>query len=94
MDKDTTWEAHADGELDEMEEPPLVAPDDHERRVMICRSCHLPRVFRRRKPRHSLHFALSIGTLGLWLPVWGLLIILQRFHAWDCTVCGIHQRND
>ena len=60
---------------------------------MRCRACHLPRVFRRRKTRHPLHFVLSIGTLGLWLPIWGILILLQALQPWTCTVCGIHQRN-
>lgn len=67
--------------------------DDQERRTMLCRRCHLPRVFERRKTRHSFHFMLALGTLGLWLPVWGTVIILQLLKPWKCTACGIHQRN-
>ena len=59
---------------------------------MACRRCELPRVFRRRRIRHALHFALALGTLGAWLPVWGLMIALQRLKPWSCTVCGRHQR--
>jgi hypothetical protein len=96
VDKDTIWEAHGTDEPADLpeEESPLTPVDDQERRTMLCRSCHLPRVFRRRRIRHSLHFVFAIGTLGLWLPVWGLLIILQHFKPWACTVCGVHRRND
>jgi hypothetical protein len=93
VEKDTIWEAHVADEPAEIEEPSLVPVDDDERRTMLCRSCRLPRVFRRRKIRHSLHFIFALGTLGLWLPVWGILIVLQRFKPWACTACGAHQRD-
>jgi hypothetical protein len=67
--------------------------DAEERRTMLCRACHLPRVFQRRKTHHSFHFMLALGTLGLWLPVWGILIILQLLQPWTCTVCRTHQNN-
>jgi hypothetical protein len=65
-----------------------------EYRALSCQRCGLPRVFRRRRVRHSLHFMLALATVGLWLPVWGLIIILQGFNPWVCTVCGVHQRRN
>jgi hypothetical protein len=95
VDKDAIWEAHAVAESpDDFEEPSLIPPDDDEHRVMLCRSCRLSRVFGRRKTRHSVHFMLALGTLGLWLPFWGFLIVLQRFKPWTCSACGVHQRDD
>lgn len=67
--------------------------EDHERRTLLCHRCHLPRVFRRRKTRHSLHFILALGTIGLWLPVWGVAILMQILRPWTCTACGSHQRD-
>jgi hypothetical protein len=58
---------------------------------MLCRRCKLPRVFRRRRIRHPLHFLLAIGTLGAWLPVWGVINLMQYLKPWSCTVCGKHQ---
>jgi hypothetical protein len=37
---------------------------------------------------------LAIGTLGGWLPVWGIIILLQALKPWNCTVCGVHQRHN
>ncbi len=93
MEKDTIWEAHIADEPAGIEEEPLIPPDDHEHRVMLCRSCHLPRVFHRRRTRHSFHFAFALGTLGLWLPVWGIILILHRFKPWACAICGVHQQD-
>ncbi len=78
---------------DGADDPPLIPPDDNEHRVMFCRSCDIPRVFNRRKTRHRLHFCLSLGTLGGWLPFWGAIILFQRFKPWTCSVCRAHQRN-
>jgi len=93
VDKDTIWEAEELGGDAEEDESPPIPWDDQERRSMRCRKCDLPRVFRRRRTRHSLHFILAIGTLGIWLPVWGILILLQRNKPWTCPVCGVHQRS-
>ena len=78
----------------DQDEEEIPAPwDSQERATMLCRDCQLPRVFRRRKIHHSFHFMLALGTLGFWLPVWGVLIVLQWLKPWTCTVCGVHQRN-
>ncbi len=94
MDKDTIWVAHESDDPGDIDEPPPIPSGGDEHRVMLCRRCHLPRVFRRRGTRHSVHFMLALGTLGLWLPVWGIVIIHQRLKPWTCSVCGVHQRND
>jgi hypothetical protein len=92
VDKDTIWEATASKEKAGPDEEPEIPWKSDENRTMRCRRCHLPRVFRRRKTRHSFHFLLSFATLGLWLPVWGVVIILQLLKPWMCSVCGVHQR--
>lgn len=94
MDKDAISEARSGADADNPEETPDALPwEDHERRTMLCRRCHLPRVFRRRKTRHSLHFVLSIGTIGIWLPFWGIAMLTQWLKPWTCKVCGAHQRD-
>jgi hypothetical protein len=91
VENDSTPESELASDFDDEEIP---APwDTQERATMLRRVCHLPRVFRRRKIHHSFHFMLALGTLGLWLPVWGILIILQLLKPWTCTVCSVHQRN-
>ncbi|HEX4084213.1 MAG TPA: hypothetical protein VHY22_04830 [Chthoniobacteraceae bacterium] len=91
MERDTIPDEPLTG--DAMEDRPHIPWDDDEHRVMTCHTCKLPRVFNRRKTRHSLHFLLSIGTIGLWLPFWGLLIIHQALKPWTCSVCRRRQRN-
>lgn len=36
--------------------------------------------FRRRNLNHGLHAALTLGSLGLWLPVWVALSLI--FEGW------------
>ena len=91
MDRDTIPETPVGGEADR---PPHIPWDDDEHRTLWCRACGLPRVFRRRRIRHSVHFMLALGTVGLWLPVWGIVIILQALKPWTCTACGVHQRHN
>ncbi len=91
MDKITTRGAPSDADAEVT--PGELPWEDHERRTMLCHKCQLPRVFRRRKTRHSLHFALSIGTIGLWLPAWAIAIAMQFLKPWTCTRCGKHQRD-
>jgi hypothetical protein len=59
---------------------------------MVCRTCGRPRVFRRRRVNNPRHFMLSIGTLGAWLPIWGIILIVQLFKKWTCIVCKSQQR--
>jgi hypothetical protein len=92
--KDTIWEKQVADDPDDDLDIDLIPWDDQERRSMQCRSCLLPRVFRRRRTRHSLHFLFALGTLGLALPIWGINIILQLLKPWTCSVCGRHQRDN
>ena len=89
---DRNREAPMGGEAVEAGNSPSLLWNDHEHRALSCRKCGLPRVFRRRKIRHSIHFMLALGSVGLWLPVWGVMIILGMVRPWTCTVCGGHQR--
>jgi hypothetical protein len=82
------------------EDTTLAGPEDElggtpwigeENRTMRCRNCKLPRVFQRRRIRHSLHFLLAFATLGIWLPVWGLIVTFQLIRPWTCTFCGSNQ---
>jgi hypothetical protein len=91
--KDTIWEAKVAADSAGPDDSQPIPWEDQERRAMLCRSCHLPRVFRRRRTHHSIHFILSLITFGVWLPVWGINIILQLRKPWTCSVCGIHQRD-
>jgi hypothetical protein len=75
------------------DERPHMPWDDDEHRVMSCRACGLPRVFTRRKTRHSMHFLISLATLCVWLPFWALVILHQALKPWTCSVCGRRQRN-
>ncbi len=94
MDRDTIRESSPPADEEDPDDPSQALPwEDHERRAMLCRRCQLPRVFRRRKTRHSMHFMLSIGTIGLWLPAWGLAILIQFLKPWTCSTCGAHQRD-
>jgi hypothetical protein len=84
--EDTTLDASEDS----LGETPWIS---EENRSMRCRVCQLPRVFHRRRTRHSLHFLLAFATLGIWLPVWGIVIIHHLLRPWTCTVCRTHQRS-
>ena len=91
MDKDATSDTQVAGDPRDADSPPHNPWDDDEHRAMFCRSCGIPRVFRRRKTRHSVHFMLAMGTIGLWLPIWGIAIIFQALKPWTCAVCGAHR---
>ena len=75
----------------ELEYSSQILWDPNEYSAMVCRSCGIPRVFRRRRINHSRHLLFTLGTLGLWLPGWGIVILLQPLKAWRCIVCGAHQ---
>lgn len=92
VEKDSIWESTVAVDPEPLDEAPPIPWDAQENRTMLCRRCHLPRVFRRRRIQHSFHFMLALGTIGLWLPVWGVMILLQFYRPWSCSVCGIHQR--
>jgi hypothetical protein len=86
--------APLDGDAGDTRDPLPIPWDPNEYSAMVCGSCGRPRVFRRPRIHHSLHFMLALGTLGIWLSAWGVAIILQTFKPWSCTVCGARQRRN
>jgi hypothetical protein len=38
-------------------------------------------------PRHQLHLALTVLTLGVWGICWIITIIAARFEPWRCHEC-------
>ncbi|MCZ6835163.1 MAG: hypothetical protein O7G85_05250 [Planctomycetota bacterium] len=55
-----------------------------------CQACRAVVEVRRKLPNTTLHIWLSMLTLGLWLPVWGLLRALARLRSWRCVNCRRH----
>jgi hypothetical protein len=44
-------------------------------------------VLRRRVPRHELHLALTVATMGLWGFCWIITVVAARWEPWRCTDC-------
>jgi hypothetical protein len=44
-------------------------------------------------PRHELHLALTIATLGFWGPCWFITWLAARWEPWRCTDCRRPQEN-
>jgi hypothetical protein len=56
-------------------------------RRLYCPNCRNERLFRRPQPNHSLHFWLTLGTLGLWGVVWLILACRHQRRRWRCGYC-------
>ena len=52
-----------------------------------CWHCKTEVLAQKNTPNHILHLILSIVTLGLWLPVW-LIISLVNIGGYRCPECG------
>ena len=65
--------------------------DPYEYSARVCRTCARPRVFRRPRINSSFNYMLALGTLGVWLPIWAIIILVHHFKPWNCTVCGKNQ---
>lgn len=41
-------------------------------------------------PNNVLHLLLSVVTLGLWMPMWVIILAVNPFEKWpyQCQVCG------
>lgn len=50
-----------------------------------CQNCGIV-TLNQRIPHNLLHLLLTIGTWGLWLVVW--IILLLKSESWHCTKCG------
>jgi hypothetical protein len=86
-----TTRAPAAGEPGGADEAVQIPWDPNEYRAMVCRKCGRPRVFRRPRLNSSFHFMLALGTIGLWLPVWAVAILIHALKPWNCTFCGSRQ---
>lgn len=53
-----------------------------------CTFCNQPRPFTKQAPSHILHLILSVVTVGIWIPVWILMVVLNAFKPYRCTTCG------
>ena len=53
-----------------------------------CPVCGQYRLFAKQGPSHILHLLLSLVTLGMWLPVWFLCVLLSAFEPFRCMACG------
>jgi len=64
------------------------------RRVTLrCRFCKKDTMHIHKEINHILHFFLSIITVGLWLTIWIILIVIGIFRSANhtttqCTICG------
>ena len=39
------------------------------------------------RPAHAAHLTITALTLGLWLPMWLVAVILSKTNRW-CSNCG------
>ena len=39
-------------------------------------------------PNHILHLLLSLISVGLWLPVWALIVLCSMTERYCCHQCG------
>lgn len=53
-----------------------------------CKTCGQLRLFEKKGANHVLHLLLSVVTVGIWIPVWILIVILSAFRPHRCPVCG------
>lgn len=53
-----------------------------------CETCGGPKLFTKQGPSHILHLILSVITIGIWLPIWLLCVILNAFKPFRCEACG------
>lgn len=51
-----------------------------------CKSCGQATMHVQQKPNHVLHLLLTIFTVGIWLPIWFLVGLVQEKP--QCTICG------
>ena len=54
----------------------------------FCKDCGQNKLFEKQGPSHILHLILSVITVGLWIPIWILCVVLNAFRPYRCTNCG------
>jgi hypothetical protein len=63
-------------------------------RLGACRDCARESVLHRRVPRHEVHLALTIVTMGFWGFCWIITIIAARWKPWRCHCCRRPQEEE
>ncbi len=60
------------------------------RAQMHCEQCNAPRLHEEDPVavNHVLHLLITVLLLGLWLPVWILLVIFAPVRHVRCQLCG------
>lgn len=53
-----------------------------------CRDCEKKTLHEHRTAPHGWCLLFSILTLGLFVPVWVVLIVMSAFSPWRCQFCG------
>lgn len=53
-----------------------------------CVTCNGLRLFSKSGPNHVLHLLLSLVTMGLWLPVWIVILFCGHSRPYRCMRCG------
>jgi len=56
-------------------------------RLGECKDCGTESVLRRRVPRHEVHLALTIVTMGFWGMCWIITAVAARWEPWRCRIC-------
>lgn len=53
-----------------------------------CPTCQRNVLGRRETPNHILHFLITVLTCGLWIFVWGLIVLNAGGQPYRCAICG------
>lgn len=54
----------------------------------FCPVCNQQRLVQRKTTSNGFHAILSFLTFGMWLFVWGGLVLASLNNPWRCTQCG------
>lgn len=58
----------------------------------FCHECGAKRRFIGPKtPNHIMHAILSVLSAGLWLIVWGALVLIHMNKSFECEACGVEE---
>ena len=57
------------------------------RTELHCCYCDSTQTFRKARIDHFFHLTISVVSLGVWFPVWVVLIMHREFQPWVCRAC-------
>ena len=57
------------------------------RKELQCGFCDSIQTFRKARIDHFFHLVITTITLGVWLPIWLVLLIHREFKPWVCRAC-------